>query len=53
MPAMSPEEHSKISLRALEIINFPSCTPQFYSDSRRDKGRIVSLRNLYHNTEAG
>ncbi len=40
-------------LRVAEIIKYPKTAQDFGSDSRRGKGRIVVLCNLFHNAEAG
>ena len=41
-----------VMLRAAEINNCPKIAPDFGSDSRRGKGRIVVLCNPCRNTEA-
>ncbi len=41
------------AIRAAEINNCPKIAPNFGSDSRRGKGRIIALCNPCHNTEAG
>jgi len=40
-------------VRVAEIIKYPNIAQDFGSDSRRGKGRIVVLCNLFHNAEAG
>ncbi len=42
-----------MALRVAEIIKYPKIAQDFGSDSRRGKGRIVVLCNLFHNAEAG
>jgi hypothetical protein len=41
------------SFRAAEINNYAKIAPDFGSDSRRGKGRIIVLCNPCRNTEAG
>jgi len=38
-------------VRVAEIIKYPIIAQNFGSDSRRRKGRIVILCNLFHNAE--